>query len=119
MYLLYEKISQKSRVRQTFSCEMECIFVLGKYGKGLVPMALAESYLEKGQDIFEIFSSFVLRLVSTLHSGDADNSDASEEDAKASFDNCRSPIMPIDRDTAVKAPQNSGNKVENNGMFRH
>ena len=31
-------------------------FVLGKYGKGLVPMALAESYLEKGQDIFEIFS---------------------------------------------------------------
>lgn len=31
-------------------------FVLGQYGKGLVPMALAESYLEKGQDIFEIFS---------------------------------------------------------------
>lgn len=31
-------------------------FVLGKYGKGLVSLALAESYLEKGKDIFEIFS---------------------------------------------------------------
>lgn len=31
-------------------------FVLGKYGKGLVPLALAESYLEKGGDTFEIFS---------------------------------------------------------------
>ena len=31
-------------------------FVLEKYGKGLVYLALAESYLEKGKDIFEIFS---------------------------------------------------------------
>lgn len=31
-------------------------FVLGKYGKGLVPMALAESYLEKGQDILRFFA---------------------------------------------------------------
>lgn len=31
-------------------------FVLGKYGKGLVSLALAESFLEKGEDIFEIFS---------------------------------------------------------------
>lgn len=31
-------------------------FVLGKYGKGLVNLALAESYLEKGEDSFEIFS---------------------------------------------------------------
>ncbi len=29
-------------------------FVLGKYGKGLVPLALAESYLEKGQDDYEV-----------------------------------------------------------------
>lgn len=29
-------------------------FVLGKYGKGLVPLALAESYLEKGMDSYEI-----------------------------------------------------------------
>ena len=31
-------------------------FVLGKYGKGLVPLILAESFLEKGEDTFEIFS---------------------------------------------------------------
>ena len=31
-------------------------FVLGKYGKDLVNLALAESYLEKGEDSFEIFS---------------------------------------------------------------
>lgn len=31
-------------------------FVLGKYGKGLVPLALAENYLEKGGDTFQIFS---------------------------------------------------------------
>lgn len=31
-------------------------FVLGKYGKGLVSIALAESYLEKGLDSFEIVS---------------------------------------------------------------
>ena len=31
-------------------------FVLGKYGKGLVSLALAESFFEKGGDIFEIFS---------------------------------------------------------------
>ena len=31
-------------------------FVLEKYGKGLVYLALAESYLEKGKNIFEIFS---------------------------------------------------------------
>ena len=30
--------------------------ILEKYGKGLVYLALAESYLEKGKDIFEIFS---------------------------------------------------------------
>ena len=29
-------------------------FVLGKYGKGLVPLALAESSLEKGADSFEV-----------------------------------------------------------------
>lgn len=31
-------------------------FVLGKYGKGLVPLALAESFLEKGQDSYEVMS---------------------------------------------------------------
>ena len=31
-------------------------FVLGKYGKGMVSLALAESFLEKGKDTFEIFS---------------------------------------------------------------
>ena len=31
-------------------------FVLGKYGKGLVPLALAESYLEKGQDDYEVMA---------------------------------------------------------------
>lgn len=31
-------------------------FILGKYGKGLVPLILAESFLEKGEDTFEIFS---------------------------------------------------------------
>lgn len=31
-------------------------FVLGKYGKGLVPLALAESFLEKGMDSYEIMS---------------------------------------------------------------
>ena len=31
-------------------------FVLGKYGKGLVPLALAESYLEKGQDEYEVMA---------------------------------------------------------------
>lgn len=31
-------------------------FVLGKYGKGLVSIALAESYLEKGMDNYEIVS---------------------------------------------------------------
>ena len=31
--------------------------ILEKYGKGLVSLALAESYLEKGKDIFEIFSN--------------------------------------------------------------
>lgn len=31
-------------------------FVLGKYGKGLVPLALAESFLEKGRDSYEIMS---------------------------------------------------------------
>lgn len=29
-------------------------FVLGKYGKGLVPLALAESFLEKGADGYEV-----------------------------------------------------------------
>jgi LuxR family maltose regulon positive regulatory protein len=29
-------------------------FILGKYGKGLVNLALAESYLEKGEDSYEI-----------------------------------------------------------------
>jgi hypothetical protein len=45
-----------------------------------------------------------LRLVSILHSGDADNGDAGKEDTKASFDNRRSSITPIDRNAAVKAP---------------
>lgn len=31
-------------------------FILGKYGKGLVSLILAESFLEKGEDTFEIFS---------------------------------------------------------------
>ena len=31
-------------------------FVLGKYGRGFVPLALAESFFEKGGDTFEIFS---------------------------------------------------------------
>ena len=31
-------------------------FVLGKYGKGLVSLVLAESFLERGEDTFEIFS---------------------------------------------------------------
>lgn len=31
-------------------------FVLGKYGKGLVPLALAESFLEKGLDSYEVMS---------------------------------------------------------------
>lgn len=31
-------------------------FVLGKYGKGLVPLALAESFLEKGQDDYEVMA---------------------------------------------------------------
>ncbi|MBU5479845.1 LuxR C-terminal-related transcriptional regulator [Blautia sp. MSJ-19] len=39
-----------------FSIGKPVEFVLGKYGKGLVSLALAESYLEKGKDIFEIFS---------------------------------------------------------------
>lgn len=39
----------------TYDCK-PVEFVLEKYGKGLVYLALAESYLEKGKDIFEIFS---------------------------------------------------------------
>lgn len=31
-------------------------FILGKYGKGLVSLILAESFLEKGEDTFEIYS---------------------------------------------------------------
>lgn len=31
-------------------------FVLGKYGKGLVPLALAESFQEKGQDDYEVMA---------------------------------------------------------------
>ncbi len=31
-------------------------FVLGKYGKGLIPLALAESFLEKGQDDYEVMA---------------------------------------------------------------
>lgn len=31
-------------------------FVLGKSGKGLLSIAMAECYLEKGEDIFKIFS---------------------------------------------------------------
>lgn len=31
-------------------------FVLGKYGKGIVPLALAESYFEKGFDSYEVLS---------------------------------------------------------------
>ena len=31
-------------------------FVLGKFGKGLVSIALAESFLEKGMDNYEIVS---------------------------------------------------------------
>ena len=31
-------------------------FVLGKYGKGLVALALAESFLEKGQDDYEVMA---------------------------------------------------------------
>lgn len=46
-------------------------FVLEKYGKGLVYLALAESYLEKGKDIFEIFSKAEKGRMDAERGGDA------------------------------------------------
>lgn len=47
-------------------------FILGKYGKGLVSLILAESFLEKGEDTFEIYSQAEKRKMEAESGGKLD-----------------------------------------------